>query len=158
VRAHRESVSACLAEHDQVADLRMRIWNADGSEVEVPLGRAGAKKLQYMRLGKGTSQHVLIAGKTGSGKSTLLHVLITNIALRIGNGVEIFRDKAPFDAILSAAAPSQMPEELIEQLGEGGRMVIPVGGADWQYLWLVEREGGSVRRTQLDPVRFVPLR
>ena len=47
----------------------------------MPLGRAGATKLQYLRLGKGTSQHVLIAGKTGSGKSTLLHALITNLAL-----------------------------------------------------------------------------
>ena len=50
------------------------------SGVDVPLGRAGATKLQHLRLGKGTSQHVLIAGKTGSGKSTLLHALITNSA------------------------------------------------------------------------------
>ena len=50
--------------------------------VDVPLGRAGATKLQHLRLGNGTSQHVLISGKTGSGKSTLLHVLITNLALR----------------------------------------------------------------------------
>jgi hypothetical protein len=47
----------------------------------VPLGRAGATKLQYLDLGKGTSQHALIAGKTGSGKSTLLHALVTNLAL-----------------------------------------------------------------------------
>lgn len=57
-------------------------WNADSrGEIEVPLGRAGAKKLQYMRLGKGTSQHVLISGKTGSGKSTLLNAMITNLAV-----------------------------------------------------------------------------
>ena len=57
-------------------------WTADSrGEIEVPLGRAGATKLQYMRLGKGTSQHVLISGKTGSGKSTLLNALITNLAL-----------------------------------------------------------------------------
>ena len=56
-------------------------WTSDSrSEIEVPLGRAGAKKLQSLRLGKGTSQHVLIAGKTGSGKSTLLNALITNLA------------------------------------------------------------------------------
>ncbi|USN99566.1 MAG: AAA family ATPase [Phycisphaeraceae bacterium] len=46
-------------------------------ELKIPLGRAGATKLQHMTLGRGTSQHVLLAGKTGSGKSTLLHVLIT---------------------------------------------------------------------------------
>ena len=49
--------------------------------VDVPLGRAGATRLQHLALGKGTSQHVLIAGRTGSGKSTLLHALITNLAL-----------------------------------------------------------------------------
>ncbi len=57
-------------------------WAGDSrSEIEVPLGRAGATKLQFMRLGKGTSQHVLISGKTGSGKSTLLNALITNLAI-----------------------------------------------------------------------------
>ena len=49
--------------------------------IDVALGRAGATKLQHLKLGHGTSQHVLIAGKTGSGKSTLLHALITNLAL-----------------------------------------------------------------------------
>jgi hypothetical protein len=58
-------------------------WTSDSRNgVDVPLGRAGATKLQSLALGKGTSQHSLIAGKTGSGKSTLLHALITNAALR----------------------------------------------------------------------------
>ncbi|MCA9295766.1 MAG: hypothetical protein KC983_04600, partial [Phycisphaerales bacterium] len=58
------------------------IWTSStAQDVRVPLGRAGATKLQYMTLGRGTSQHVLIAGKTGSGKSTLLHAMITNLAL-----------------------------------------------------------------------------
>jgi hypothetical protein len=51
------------------------------SGLRVPLGRAGALKKQYLQLGEGTAQHVLIAGKTGSGKSTLLHALITQLAL-----------------------------------------------------------------------------
>jgi hypothetical protein len=59
-----------------------RIWKADSrGTVDVALGRSGATKLQHMRLGQGTSQHVLMAGKTGSGKSTLLHVMVTNLAL-----------------------------------------------------------------------------
>jgi DNA segregation ATPase FtsK/SpoIIIE, S-DNA-T family len=49
---------------------------------DIPLGRAGATRLQALKLGSGTSQHVLVAGKTGSGKSTLLHALVTNLALR----------------------------------------------------------------------------
>lgn len=58
------------------------LWQQDSrTGLDVPLGRAGATKLQHMRLGKGTSQHVLIAGKTGSGKSTFMHILVTNLAL-----------------------------------------------------------------------------
>lgn len=58
-------------------------WTGDSRHgIEAPLGRAGATKLQALRLGQGTSRHVVVAGKTGSGKSTLLHVAITNLALR----------------------------------------------------------------------------
>ena len=67
---------------DVIAPSRDKYWTWDSrSIVDVPLGRAGATKFQNLKLGKGTSQHMLIAGKTGSGKSTLLHALITNAAL-----------------------------------------------------------------------------
>ncbi len=57
-------------------------WSRDSrSGIDVPLGKAGATKRQHFQLGQGTSQHVLIAGRTGSGKSTLMHALITNLAL-----------------------------------------------------------------------------
>lgn len=60
-----------------------KIWSeSSADELTVPIGRAGANELQSMRLGRGTSQHVLISGKTGSGKSSLLHALVTNLALR----------------------------------------------------------------------------
>ena len=83
---------------------------------------------------------------------------MTNVVLRAGNGVEIFRDQAPFDAILSAAAPVEMPEELLEQLAEGGRCIIPVGAQEEQHLWLIERKNGELVRRRLEAVRFVPLR
>lgn len=58
------------------------VWSYDSRKgIDIPLGRAGATKRQHLKLGLGTSQHVLIAGKTGSGKSTLLHAMITNAAL-----------------------------------------------------------------------------
>jgi S-DNA-T family DNA segregation ATPase FtsK/SpoIIIE len=62
-----------------------RWWAGDSrGGISVPLGRSGATKRQMLALGKGTSQHALVAGKTGSGKSTLLHALITNLALHYG--------------------------------------------------------------------------
>jgi energy-coupling factor transporter ATP-binding protein EcfA2 len=67
---------------DRVAPKDEDWWKGStSSEIDVPLGPAGARKMQHMKLGKGTSQHVLIAGKTGSGKSTMMHALITNLAL-----------------------------------------------------------------------------
>ena len=67
---------------DFIARSPKNYWTSDSrGGVDVPLGRAGATKLQNLKLGTGTSQHVLIAGKTGSGKSTLMHALITNLAL-----------------------------------------------------------------------------
>ena len=83
---------------------------------------------------------------------------IANVVLGTGNGVEIFRHEAPFDAILSAAAPAYLPEPLLDQLAESGRCIIPVGAPDLQHLWLIERANGKLVRRRLDPVRFVPLR
>ena len=83
-RVGRAAVAAKRVEvpFDRVAPPEEQWWTGDtAKEIVVPLGPAGAKKTLSMRLGKGTSQHVLIAGKTGSGKSTMMHALITNLAL-----------------------------------------------------------------------------
>jgi hypothetical protein len=67
---------------DRVVPPTEQFWTGDSRNgLRVALGPSGARKLQYLDLGKGTAQHALVAGKTGSGKSNLLHVLITNLAL-----------------------------------------------------------------------------
>jgi ABC-type multidrug transport system fused ATPase/permease subunit len=69
----------------EIAPDDSRLWTLEtAAELRVPIGRTGATKFQQLALGKGTRQHVLIAGKTGSGKSTLFHVIITNLALWCG--------------------------------------------------------------------------
>ncbi|HXV62878.1 MAG TPA: protein-L-isoaspartate(D-aspartate) O-methyltransferase [Vicinamibacteria bacterium] len=80
-----------------------------------------------------------------------------NVRFRLGNGREGWSEEAPFDAILVAAAPEAVPVALIEQVGPGGRLVIPVGPAHEQELELHVRENHDWRVTKLGAVRFVPL-
>ncbi|MEM1026795.1 MAG: FtsK/SpoIIIE domain-containing protein [Planctomycetota bacterium] len=84
---HRIGSAAVDAERvqvpfDSITPSPERRWSADSSdELQVPIGRTGATRLQSFTLGQGVAQHALIAGKTGSGKSSLLHALVTNLAL-----------------------------------------------------------------------------
>jgi hypothetical protein len=67
---------------DTIAPAQDKLWSMDSTEeLQVPIGRMGATRLQTLRLGRGVAQHTLIAGKTGSGKSTLLHAIVTNLAM-----------------------------------------------------------------------------
>jgi protein-L-isoaspartate(D-aspartate) O-methyltransferase len=82
------------------------------------------------------------------------------VTVRAGDGWFGWPEKAPFDAILVAAAPEEVPPALIEQLKPGGRLVIPVGRtgpADAQSLVRITRTAEGTRRETILPVRFVPM-
>lgn len=81
-----------------------------------------------------------------------------NIQVRIGDGYEGWPDAAPFDAIIVTASPEQIPQPLIDQLAEGGRMIIPVGEErKVQQLILGEKIKGKFRTRFISSVRFVPF-
>ncbi|MBI2814472.1 MAG: protein-L-isoaspartate(D-aspartate) O-methyltransferase [Opitutae bacterium] len=81
-----------------------------------------------------------------------------NVRTRTGDGWKGWPEAAPFDAIIVTAAPETIPPPLLDQLKEGGRMILPVGPqASGQNLVLVTKEGGKIRTRPLDPVRFVPF-
>ncbi|MFP4489739.1 MAG: protein-L-isoaspartate(D-aspartate) O-methyltransferase [Bacteroidales bacterium] len=80
-----------------------------------------------------------------------------NIQVRIGNGYEGWEEHAPYDAIIVTCAPDDIPEPLKEQLAEGGRMIIPVGGRNIQNLVLNRKKKGRIRQQSVLPVRFVPM-
>lgn len=83
---------------------------------------------------------------------------ITNISSKLALDDELgWPEEAPFDAISVAAASDDIPQELVEQLASGGRMVIPVGPRHRQNLVLVERRAEGVVETDLGAVAFVPL-
>lgn len=82
-----------------------------------------------------------------------------NVSFRCGDGFAGWREEAPFDAIMLTCAPGQLPQPLIEQLGEGGRIIAPVGGKlQVQNLLLGIKKKGQLSLQTLDPVRFVPMR
>lgn len=80
-----------------------------------------------------------------------------NVLVKGGDGYKGWPEHAPFDAIIVTAAPDHVPQPLIEQLKEGGRMVIPVGKTYAQQLKVLEKHGGVIRETGVIPVKFVPL-
>lgn len=81
----------------------------------------------------------------------------TNVSMLLGDGTVGWREYAPYDAILVSAGGPSVPPALVEQLAEGGRLLIPVGGRDEQVLKVITKRGGTVQSQDIAPVRFVPL-
>jgi protein-L-isoaspartate(D-aspartate) O-methyltransferase len=80
-----------------------------------------------------------------------------NIIVKIGDGYQGWKEYAPFDAIIVTCAPIDIPSPLVEQLAEGGKMIIPVGGHYTQVLYLLEKRDGKIRKTETLSVAFVPM-
>lgn len=89
-------------------------------------------------------------------EKTLEALGYTNVHVKIGDGYLGWPDEAPFDAIILTAAPSKIPEPLIVQLAEDGRLIAPVG-VDFQELVLLKKTKSGLERRKLLPVRFVPM-
>ena len=90
-------------------------------------------------------------------KKNLKLLKLRNINYRHADGSAGWTNTGPYDAIITTAAPQQVPRELFEQLKDGGRLVIPVGGDDQQELQLITRHGKEFTAQVLEAVRFVPL-
>ncbi len=80
-----------------------------------------------------------------------------NIFVKIGDGYLGWPEKAPFNAIIVTCSPTHVPDDLKNQLAEGGRMIIPVGDFPVQQLVLLEKVKGKIREKEVLPVRFVPM-
>jgi protein-L-isoaspartate(D-aspartate) O-methyltransferase len=80
-----------------------------------------------------------------------------NVRIITGDGSRGYASYAPYDVIVVSAAAAELPHELVAQLAEGGRMIIPVGAEDAQQLQLVEKYGGQTRISLRELCRFVPL-
>jgi protein-L-isoaspartate(D-aspartate) O-methyltransferase len=98
-----------------------------------------------------------IAALLEKARTNLRPMRIAHLRLQHGDGALGLPQVAPFDGIVLAAAPAQLPPALLEQLAKGGRLVAPVGLGE-QSLILVERTRDGFAETRLDGARFVPMR
>ena len=94
---------------------------------------------------------------TTRARDVLDRLGVRNVALMTGDGTIGWRKYAPFDVIVVSAASPSVPEPLVEQLADGGRLLVPLGGRDSQRLTLVRKSGFAVTEEPLEPVIFVPL-
>lgn len=136
------------------------------------LGLEGAERVLEVGTGSGYQTAVLaaLAGEiftierdaalSATATVRLADLGITNVHLRTGDGRLGWPEEAPFAAILVGAAPRQVPPKLLDQLGAGGRLIIPVGEPQEQELELHEKDehvAGGWRLQRLGAVRFVPF-
>jgi len=129
------------------------------------------KKMKVLEIGTGSGYQAAILAKIvrevytieiieslGEKAENLLSDLgYDNVHVKIGDGYKGWPAKAPFDAIIVTCAPTDIPQPLKEQLKEGGRMIIPVGGSIVQELALLEKKKGKLEKKVVAPVRFVPM-
>jgi protein-L-isoaspartate(D-aspartate) O-methyltransferase len=107
-----------------------------------------------------TTQVVSIERRAGlaEGARQLLSAMGYNqVRVIIGDGSRGFLEAAPYDAIIASAAAPAVPHQLVEQLAEGGRMIIPVGQEDAQQLQLIEKRNGTPHTAWRELCRFVPM-
>ena len=99
----------------------------------------------------------IVAALADRARRTLRSLGYDAVQVRTGDGYLGWPEAAPFDAILVTCAPLDVPPPLLDQLADGGRMVIPTGRAGRQTLRFLEKRDGAIHEESVLPVRFVPL-
>ncbi|MCB9091122.1 MAG: protein-L-isoaspartate(D-aspartate) O-methyltransferase [Halobacteriovoraceae bacterium] len=98
----------------------------------------------------------IVSGLANESSEILKKLGFKNVHVRQGNGYQGWPEHAPFDVICLTAAPIKTPRTLFDQLAEGGRLIAPEGDA-YQQLVLYQKIQGTIHKTDLIPVRFVPM-
>jgi protein-L-isoaspartate(D-aspartate) O-methyltransferase len=99
----------------------------------------------------------IVEALANQARSRLENQRLSNVLVQTGDGYLGWEEYAPFQIILVAAAPDHVPQPLLDQLASGGRMVIPVGRYSQELLLIEKLPDGSLKRTAIAPVMFVPM-
>ncbi len=109
-------------------------------------------------LAKEVSSIEIVAPLAQRATAVLKKLGYDNVNVRVGDGYRGWREAAPFDAIIVTCAPDAVPQPLVDQLAEGGRMIIPVGPTgEAGHLVLLRKSHGKLNQRKILPVRFVPM-
>lgn len=136
----------------------LEVLSFDGSERVLEIGTgSGYQTALLAELVRQVYSVERIESSSQAAAELLQHLRYTNVSLTVDDGSRGWAEHAPFDAIVVSAAAPQIPQALLEQLRDEGRMVIPVGPAAAQELKLVRKQAGRPAITNLEGCRFVPL-
>ncbi|MEZ5614330.1 MAG: protein-L-isoaspartate(D-aspartate) O-methyltransferase [Rhodocyclaceae bacterium] len=126
-----------------------------GKTLEIGAG-CGYQAAVLAQLAKDVFAIERIAQLLDRARANLRQLRLPNVRLKHADGHLGLADAAPFDTIILAAAATRVPQTLLDQLAVGGRMILPLGGAE-QALCLIERSVRGYTESRLEAVRFVPL-
>ena len=136
----------------------LELLNLKGTEKVLEIGTgSGYQTALLSRLASQVFSIERIPALLEKAREVLQQMKLNNISFMLGDGTLGWSQFAPFDAILVGAAAPEIPVAYVEQLAEGGRLLIPLGDRDEQVLSLFTRHGEKLERRDIAPVRFVPL-
>lgn len=99
----------------------------------------------------------IVAPLARRAEADLARLGYRNVRVKAGDGYQGWLEHAPFDAVIVTCAPDHVPQPLVDQLKEGGRMIIPVGTLPDQRLYVLEKRLGKISQRAVLPLRFVPM-
>ena len=162
-QAYDDNVSIHIGEGQTISQPRIvalmtesaRI-DAEDRVLEIGTG-SGYQAAVLSRLARFVFTVERVSSLARQAKSVLDQLSVDNVSIKVMDGTLGWRAQAPFDAILVTAGAPDVPEPLVEQLADGGRLVVPVGPRETQVLKIVQRRGDRTFAHELKGACFVPL-
>ena len=162
-QAYDDDVSIHIGEGQTISQPRIVALMTEAAKIE-PTDRVleiGTGSGYQAAVLSGLARFVFTVERVGSlarqAKSVIDQLGIENVSVKVMDGTLGWRAQAPFDAILVTAGAPDVPAPLVEQLADGGRLVVPVGPRETQVLKIVQRRGDRSFTTELKGACFVPL-
>ena len=162
-QAYDDDVSVHIGDGQTISQPRIVALMTEAARID-PMDRvleigtgSGYQAAVLSRLARFVFTVERVASLARQAKSILDHVGVENVSVKVMDGTLGWRAQAPFNSILVTAGAPEVPEPLVEQLADGGRLVVPVGPRETQVLKIFQRRGDRTFAHELKGACFVPL-